>query len=253
MSQESTCLEVYLETGAKRTFAAALDWPGWCRQGRDEASALLSLLAYGPRYARILRYVRTAHTTELGFRAPIDIAAFTVVERLPGNATTDFGAPDAAPGRDAQPLDDLELQRLHAILQAGWQAFDATVEMAQGKPLRTGPRGGGRTLEGILQHVLGAELGYLSKLGGKYSAPDKAAPDKAAPGKAAPNQAPSPEPLRQAILQTLAASAHGEIAPFGPRGGKRWTPQYFVRREAWHVLDHVWEIEDRLVGTEVAS
>jgi hypothetical protein len=21
---------------------------------------------------------------------------------------------------------------------------------------------------------------------------------------------------------------------------------YFVRREAWHVLEHVWEIEDRL-------
>jgi len=29
-------------------------------------------------------------------------------------------------------------------------------------------------------------------------------------------------------------------------GGKRWTPQYFVRREAWHALDHTWEIEDRL-------
>ncbi|CAN5828742.1 hypothetical protein BH20CHL8_BH20CHL8_11020 [soil metagenome] len=24
-----------------------------------------------------------------------------------------------------------------------------------------------------------------------------------------------------------------------------WTPRYFVRRAAWHVLDHAWEIEDR--------
>jgi hypothetical protein len=24
------------------------------------------------------------------------------------------------------------------------------------------------------------------------------------------------------------------------------TPRYFVRRTAWHALDHAWEIEDRL-------
>ncbi|HEX5839952.1 MAG TPA: hypothetical protein VFY26_19100 [Anaerolineales bacterium] len=54
------------------------------------------------------------------------------------------------------------------------------------------------------------------------------------------------EELRPAILETLAASAHGEIDEVGPRGGKRWVARYFVRREAWHVLDHVWEIEDRL-------
>ena len=29
-------------------------------------------------------------------------------------------------------------------------------------------------------------------------------------------------------------------------GGARWTPRYFVRRAAWHVLDHAWELEDRL-------
>ena len=33
--------------------------------------------------------------------------------------------------------------------------------------------------------------------------------------------------------------------PAGPRGGKRWSARYFVRRAAWHVLDHAWEIEDR--------
>jgi hypothetical protein len=31
-----------------------------------------------------------------------------------------------------------------------------------------------------------------------------------------------------------------------PRSGKLWTPRYFVRRTAWHALDHAWEIEDRL-------
>jgi len=219
-------VDVYLEIGARRTFAAALDWPGWCRMGRDEATALQNLFEYGPRCARILR------SAGLGFEAPDDISAFVIVEHLKGNATTDFGAPDLLPTGDTRPLDDPELRHLQTILQAGWRAFDTATEMARGKALRTGPRGGGRTLDGIVQHVLGAETGYLSQLGGKVSPPE--------------NSPLSPEPIRQAILRTLTASAHGEIAPYGPRGGKRWPPRYFVRREAWHVLDHAWEMEDRL-------
>ncbi len=219
-------LNVYLEVGSHRTFAAALDWPGWCRVGRDEVTALRALLEYGPRYARILRPAR------LGFQAPSDVSAFAVVERLKGNATTDFGAPDLVPASDTQPLDDAELRRLQAILKACWRAFDAAVETAKGKALRAGPRGGGRTLDGIVQHVLGAERGYLSRLGGKVSQPESS---PLAPG-----------PIRLAILETLQVSARGEIAEYGPRGGKRWPARYFVRREAWHVLDHIWEIEDRL-------
>jgi hypothetical protein len=33
-------VDVVLEIGKKRTFAVALDWPGWTRRGRDEESAL---------------------------------------------------------------------------------------------------------------------------------------------------------------------------------------------------------------------
>jgi hypothetical protein len=218
---------IYLEIGSRRTIAAALDWPGWCRIGRDEATALQALFDYGPRYARILR------STRLGFHAPKDASAFVVVERLTGNATTDFGVPIRTPAGDAEPLDDVELKRLQAILKACWRAFDAAVEMAQGKALRTGPRGGGRTLDEIVEHVLGAAgQSYLTSLGGKAPQSESASV--------------SPEPIRQTILKTLAASAHGEIAEYGPHGGKRWLPRYFVRREAWHVLDHIWEIEDRL-------
>lgn len=219
-------IDVYVEVGSRRTFAAALDWPGWCRPGRDEATALQTLFEFGPRYARILRPAR------LSFRAPKDTSAFVVVERLAGNATTDFGAPDRAPASDAQPLTDAELKRLQAILKACWRAFDATVDLAEGQTLRTGPRGGGRTLDKIVEHVLGAEQSYLTALGGKAPQSKSAAL--------------SLELTRQAMLETLKDSAHGEIAEYGPRGGKRWSPRYFVRREAWHVLDHVWEIEDRL-------
>ena len=50
---------------------------------------------------------------------------------------------------------------------------------------------------------------------------------------------------RQAILTTLSAAVRGEVPAREPRGGPRWTPRYFVRRLAWHELDHAWEIENR--------
>ena len=47
--------DAYVEAGAKRVFAGALDWPGWCRNARDEEGALEALIAYGPRYAAVLK------------------------------------------------------------------------------------------------------------------------------------------------------------------------------------------------------
>jgi hypothetical protein len=83
--------------------------------------------------------------------------------------------------------------------------------------------------------VLGADAGYLSRLGGKLPPGAADDPDKAL------------SETRKAILDALAAAARGEAPARGPRGGVRWTPRYFVRRSAWHVLDHAWEIEDRVM------
>src|SRR5919202_1530060 len=83
-------VEVYLEVGAKRVFAGALRWPGWCRSGRDEGSALQALVDHGPRYAAAIGNAAP------DFRPPVDLTAFEVRERLPGDATTDFGAQAAA-------------------------------------------------------------------------------------------------------------------------------------------------------------
>ena len=141
MTRSPEGLDVYLEIGKRRTFAGVVDWPGWCRSGRDEASALEALVAYGSRYVRVLQ------RTPLELEAPADAATYTVIERLEGNATTDFGAPGAIPADDARPVDDGDVQRLQAVLEGCWGAFDAAVEMAEGKALRKGPRGGGRELD----------------------------------------------------------------------------------------------------------
>lgn len=226
-------LPIYLEIGKRKTFAGALDWPGWCRSGRGEAAAVEALLAYGTRYAQVLR------DTALGFQAPQNAAALAVVERLEGSGTTDFGAPAMVPAADALSLDDAGLARCETLLQACWMAFDgagarAAAAEAAGRPLRTGPRGGGRDLSRMVQHVLDAEVAYLKKLGGRFEQEEAETPEAAL------------HRIRQAVLQTLPAAARGELPARGPRGGNRWLPRYFVRRAAWHVLDHAWEIEDRL-------
>jgi hypothetical protein len=219
---------VYIEAGAKRTFAGAIDWPGWCRAGKDEASALQALLDYGPRFADVLR------GSGVPFTPPKSLSELRVVERLKGSSGTDFGAPQAHPAADERRMDSAELKRSESLLRACWAALDSTAATARGKALRTGPRGGGRTLEEMLEHVRGAEEAYVASLGwwqfaGMPGSTDKGTAD-----------------VREAALQAIRASATGKIPAIGPRGGKRWPPRYFVRRAAWHVLDHAWEIEDRL-------
>jgi hypothetical protein len=221
-------ISVYLEIGKKRTFAGALDWPGWCRSGPDEAAALHTLLVYAPRYSRALRQTR------LGFRVPKDASEFAVRERLAGNATTDFGAPDLPTAHDSDPIEDAELRRFQAVLKAAWRAFDAAVAAAQGKELRKGPRGGGRELEEIIRHLTESDAAYLARLGVRF--------------KFAEGRDPRPElkRTRQAILKALSVAASEGSPEPGPRGGVRWPPRRFVRRVAWHLLDHAWEIEDRI-------
>jgi hypothetical protein len=214
-------MDVYVERGSKRVFASAIAWPGWTRAARTEEAALDGLLAYGPRYAKAVARSR------LGFAAPGTVDDLDVVARVTGNATTDFGAPDRpAPGDDA-PIDPAELRRLTAILRASWRALDTASEAASGEPLATGPRGGGRSLDAIVDHVTDAERGYVQRLAWKATA------DADADG------------VRAAVIEALTNAVEHGIEPVGPRGGKRWLPRYFVRRTTWHALDHAWEIEDR--------
>jgi hypothetical protein len=229
MATKKAQTEVYLEVGQKKIFAGALDWPGWCRSARDEGAALATLAEYAPRYARIFS------RTTIDFVPPADPATFTVVERLAGNSTTDFGAPDVAPARDAEPFDEAARERSEAILAAIWRAFDRAVRAAEGKELRKGPRGGGRERDGIVRHVLGADAAYLRRVGQKFSQDEAAALDD------------DVQRTREAIRAALGAGVRGEIPLQGPRGGALWTPRYFVRRVAWHTVDHLWEIEDRIV------
>lgn len=187
-------------------------------------------MAYGARYAEVMKASRIA------FRAPTDTAGLTVVERVKGDAGTDFGAPSIAAKAEAGRVDAKELRRLRSILEATWNAFDAAANAARGKKLRTGPRGGGRSLQKIVAHVLSSDASYLRRIAGHPPKVEERDPWATA------------EDLRTAIAEALERGVRDGVPERGPRGGKMMTIRYFVRRSAWHVLDHSWEIEDRTPG-----
>lgn len=227
MAKTDKPIEVYIEAGKKKTIASAVGWPGWCRGGKDEESALQALVDYGPRYAKV------AKIAKLDFKAPGSAADFDVVERQPGNATTDFGAPGLEARIDERPVDGEDLRQLQALLEACYQAMDQAAREAEDKTLRKGPRGGGRELEEIARHVADAGDAYLTSLGWKQ---EKAKTESLEEQLAR---------LRCTTGEGLAAAARGETEQTGPRGGKRWSLRYFARRAGWHIMDHAWEIEDR--------
>ena len=139
-----------------------------------------------------------------------------VVGTVTGNRTTDFGAPDARGPWDESPLPADELRRQVGILGATWIAFDAVVAAAP-ELLAKGPRGGGRDRDGIVAHVQEAERAYGRKVGIRV-----------------PPRTPWDE-QRDAISGAILAAPTDTSWPLG----------YALRRLAWHVLDHAWEIEDK--------
>ena len=195
---------VYLEVGGKRTFASAADWPGWCRSGKTPEAALEALASYAPRYAAIPKLAR--------IEFPKDATKFDVVEKLAGNATTDFGAPGIPAKGESKTMTDVERARLISLLEACWKYLDRVVANAPAE-LRKGPRGGGRDRDKMFQHVLDAELEYGKGIGVRLKAPD-----------------------RKALLAGFR----------NPSSDGRWPVAYAIRRTAWHALDHAWEIEDRI-------
>jgi hypothetical protein len=212
---------VAIEVGrSAKLFANALDWPGWSRGVTRKAgpeAALEALDAYRDRYAAV------AAAGDVPFRPP---RTFEVVETRDGDASTDFGVAAITFAADKDPWTAAEARRQVALLRGAWQELDRAAA-ASSAVLRRGPRGGGRDRDAIVRHVVEAERGYARGLGVRHPPFD-------------PFDLEARESLRTDVADVLLAAR--DMTPATDRG---WTPRYAVRRFAWHVLDHVWEIEDK--------
>ncbi len=215
--------EIYLEIGARKVFACASWWPGWCRARRDEDAALSALAAAAPRYSAVCGHAG------IPFEAASAAAGFEIIECVTGSATTDFGALDVAPALDGKPVTAAQLEKLTALTQAAWHLFEQ-VAMAAPPVLRKGPRGGGRDRDAIIEHVRQTELLHARMLGIKERP-------------LLPGDVTAITRLRARILAEIEASA--TAAQGGDLSRSRRPALFVARRTAWHALDHAWEIQDR--------
>ncbi len=199
--------DIYVELAEKKAIAWSLEWPGWCRIRKDETSAVQALIA---RRAG-LEFV------------PDDLV---VVERLQGDANTAWGVPSVLAAADRISIDGETARRRVAFLRAAWAMLEETAATSP-MELRKGPRGGGRDRDEIWRHVIEAERAYARKIGVRHKAFED-------------NDVGALHAMREEIAAVLSKSSGGE-----PLVAGGWNASYAVRRMAWHVVDHIWEIEDR--------
>jgi hypothetical protein len=214
-------VRVMLEQGKKkRVVSCAFDWPGWDRSARIGQDVLAVLAAYRPRYAKVAELA--------GFGAEFGATGeFEVVEQVAGIGMTDYygvsGRP-ATPEHDS--MTDAECERKVALLQATWSTFDDMAARVSAE-LRKGPRGGGWPKDRIIRHVNGAEIDeFAPKVGVKVPLETR-------------DDAEALAAYREDFVKGIREHhAHGEPA-------RSWPLQFLIRRCAWHMLDHAWELEDR--------
>ena len=210
-------IAVVIESGAKKSFARAIDWPGWSRSGKTPELAMEALQASAPRYAIVAENAGE----------PFDPDVYEIVEEVPGGGGTDFGVPSVVTDLDRRPTDRADANRLVRLVEAAWVTLDHVTAAAPAE-LRKGPRGGGRDRDKMVAHVIEAEGAYAREMGITL----KRQPD--------PTDPAAIDLMRSAMLDVLREPSDGS-----PLAGRRWTARYAASRIAWHALDHAWEMEDR--------
>jgi len=214
-------VRVMLEQGrSKRVVACAFDWPGWDRSTRTGEDVLAVLAAYRPGYAKVAELA--------GFGAEFEATGeLEVVERLEGIGMTDYyGLSGRAAAPENDPMTEADCERKTALLQASWSTFDDVAARVPPE-LRRGPHGGGWDKDRIIRHVNGAEIDeFAPKVGVRVPLGTR-------------DDAEALRAYRDAFIEAI-REHHGRGEP-----ARSWALPFLIRRCAWHMLDHAWELEDR--------
>ena len=225
-------IRTVLERGpkGKKAVAFAVDWPGWSRGAKTTDQALATLESYRERYRPVA--VAAGLGGEFDAAGPLDI-----VEDRVGTGSTDFWGISFSPSSlERGPMDEAELERKIAVLQACWAYFD-DVAARVSPELRKGPRGGGRDRDRIIAHTIRTESEDFAKSVG-LRVPERAAL--------------TPDGLRTyrvAYLEAIRAYQRGEVN----RPMRSWTLQFLLRHSAYHTMDHAWEMEDKDLSPDESS
>ena len=215
-------------TRGKRWVAVAADWPGLERGGKTEDLAVAKIVDYVPRYLPVAKRVRLG--SQLTTQTRVDI-----IGRYPGTGSTDFWGISFAPSPlDREPFDAPMFDRQVRLLRAAWAEFDETAASVSAE-LRPGVRGGGRSRDQIIRHVLANEGEEFSRrVDAKSELMDLLRPSGLAKH-------------RDRFVEAMGAW-YKEGKPLG-----KWTIPYLIRHTAFHVLDHTWEMQDRDLSDDATT
>jgi hypothetical protein len=206
----------------KRWVAIAADWPGLERNGKTEDEAIAKLRDYIPRYQSVAKRAGLGSEFEKQ-------SAPTIAGRHTGTGSTDFWGISFAPSdEDREAVDDATFERRLELLRGAWAEFDGVAARVS-EDLRPGTRGGGRTRDQIVRHVLVVE-------GEDFAKRVKALTDFEDPA----SRTPGHRAFHRDRFVDAMRDWRAEDKPLG-----KWTVLYLLRHSAYHVLDHTWEMEDR--------
>ncbi len=207
-------IDIAEEVTPKKAFVWAVDWPGWCRSGKDRDLAIGSLLDHSERYAKVAK------------AGKIDFPAFAapdvrIIESIEGGVGTEFGVPSAIIDLDRREVTRTDAERLASLVEAAWTILDGVAAKAP-PTLRKGPRGGGRDTAKVIDHVVDADHAYAREIGVRLKPPS-------------PDDREAVRAERVAMLEVLCRPSDG-----APLAERKWTLRYAARRIAWHAFDHAW-------------
>ena len=235
-------LQLGLENGGEGgSIAWALDFPGCFTSGKDGSEAILAMPRAFLQYSDwTVRHSAASWLADLGdfdLRLVETFECYTITEafdRAPDGQGYEVGAWFL---HDWKPLTEEDVRR--ALLLLEWSRADLLTGVAGLTPeQRDQPRPGERwSINGILNHVGGAEWWYLNNLG--------------LAGLERSQLSPAPEErLAQvrARLRELLPSLVGTKLVVGQQG-ELWSPRKMVRRAVWHELDHVGHIKKLIYTT----
>ena len=195
---------VYFEKGKHSVFAAAIDWPGWCRHAKTEDVGTRGIARLpGSLRRRAVSALQARDSSSSSVRSPATPPRISA--RRPW---THRGTP-----RRSRHVISNAKSRCWKTAGRTSTASSTTAPAT----LTKGPRGGGRDRDGVVAHTREAERHYCSKLGTRV-----------------PPRTPWVD-QRAVVVESLLAGSPDA----------KWPPRYSIRRLAWHVLDHAWEIQDK--------
>ena len=97
LQRDEAALEIAEEAAAKKAFAWAVDWPGWCRAGKDADLARTALLDYASRYGKVAKAA--------GLELPdLDGGRHRHRRTVDGGTGTEFGVPSAITHADRRKV-----------------------------------------------------------------------------------------------------------------------------------------------------